>query len=158
METPKNRWNLFKVNNKERGTVYEQIWTYEQISHILWCFHCWLWVSKCQLGRNQTRNLLPVLHIIKKSTKNKKVIFYIIYLPIYKIYKYIFFASPIRVQEFINKNENKKIAVNSCTFLNPNSAVLNLTKTCKTSMKTPMAEYLLGQIAGCRHSPCRFIL
>ena len=65
-----------------------------------WCFHCWLWLSKCQLGRNQTRNLLPVLHFIKKSTRNKKVIFYIIYLSIYKIY--IFFASPIRVQEFIS--------------------------------------------------------
>ena len=67
-----------------------------------WCFHYWLWLSKCQLGRNQTRNLLPVLHFIKKSTRNKKVIFYIIYLSIYKIYKYIFFASPVRVQEFIS--------------------------------------------------------
>ena len=91
-----------------------------------WCFHCWLWASKCRFGRNQPRNLLPELHFIKKLTRNKNNNF----LHPQK-YINIFFASPIRVHEFItkrNKNENKKIAVNLCTFLNPNSTVLNLTK------------------------------
>ena len=125
------------------------------------CFHCWLWTSKCRLGRNQTRTLLPVLHFIKKSTRNKKIILYIQKCKC----KHIFFASQMRAQEFIthrNKNENKKTAIDPCTFSNPNLSVIwqywALTKKCKTSMKTPMMESLFGQIAGCKLSTWSFIL
>ena len=50
-------WNLLKVNNKDikttsiiRSGVFFasfELWVYT-----LFCFHCWLWARKCQLGRD----------------------------------------------------------------------------------------------------------
>ena len=58
METPEwNVWNLFKVNNKDtREMSVTSFWClyclYCNLSHtLLWCFHCWLLKSKCQLVR-----------------------------------------------------------------------------------------------------------
>ena len=47
--------HLFKINNGNTRSIFEiclklPIVNFEQISHISWCFHCWIWTSKCRLG------------------------------------------------------------------------------------------------------------
>ena len=103
----------------------------------------------------------PCYISLRNQQETKKTI---LYIQKYKC-KHIFYASQIRAQEFIthrNKNENKKIAIDSCTFSNPNLSLIwqywALTKNCKTSMKTPMMESLFGQIAGYKLSTWSFIL
>ena len=44
----------------------------ELISHIVWCFHCWLWTSQCQSGTTEHKILKTHLHKIhpKMTTWN----------------------------------------------------------------------------------------
>ena len=47
--------HLFKINNGNTRSIFEiclklPIVNFEQISHISWCFYCWIWTSKCRLG------------------------------------------------------------------------------------------------------------
>ena len=52
-----NVWNLFKVNNKDTRqndvddvVLLSLLLTWNRFHTLIWCFYCWLWTSKCQLG------------------------------------------------------------------------------------------------------------
>ena len=56
-----NVWNLNKVNNKGTRTTSMtlpltklKLLTLNRFHTLFWCFHCWLWTSKCPLGRSCT--------------------------------------------------------------------------------------------------------
>ena len=55
-------WKMFKVNNKgSRIDVIDVVlvsWllTLSRFYTLFWCFHCWLWICKCRLGRAITVN------------------------------------------------------------------------------------------------------
>ena len=58
---------LFEVNNRNSRTMWEiclnltinindvvlvsSMLTLNRFHTLFWCFHCWLWISKCQLGQ-----------------------------------------------------------------------------------------------------------
>ena len=58
---------LFEVNNRNSRTMWEiclnltinindvvlvsSVLTLNRFHTLFWCFHCWLWISKCQLGQ-----------------------------------------------------------------------------------------------------------
>ena len=47
-------WNLFKINNSDNRTssidvvLVFHLFTLNRLTHFFWCFHCWLWLSKCR--------------------------------------------------------------------------------------------------------------
>ena len=57
-------WNLFRVNNKDTRTMSIDVvlmfslLTLNRFHTLIWCFRCWLWTSKCRLGRRKMTTAL----------------------------------------------------------------------------------------------------